>query len=282
MKGVRGMALITREQIAGMNIHYMRYSLDYFLQAQVKAGIQSIEFWTGVPHYYLDPTTYSDCKALKKKIDSYHLEMKVFTPENCMYQFQFASLKPEIFEKSLHYFTNGIKAAAELGCKIMQCNSGWGYLDEDREEAWKRSREMLSKLADTAKLEGVTLALESLRPEESNLVTTLQDTKRMIEEINHANVKVLVDTTAMGVAGETLQEWFDVFGSKIIHTHFVDGNPYGHLVWGDGKHDLEQFLITLKQNGYEGYLGQEITDSRYFMDPAAHDCRNMKEFEKYM
>ncbi|MBY0099222.1 sugar phosphate isomerase/epimerase family protein [Mesobacillus maritimus] len=276
------MALIKREQIAGMNIHYMRYTLDYFLDAQVKAGIQSIEFWTGVPHYYLDPITYSDCKILKDKVQSRGLEIKVFTPENCMYQYQFAAVKPEIFEKSLQYFTNGIKATAELGCKVMQCNSGWGYFDEDREEAWKRSNEMLSKLAEVAKAEGVTLALEALRPEESNLVTTAKDTKRMFDEINHPNLKVLIDTTAMGVAGETLQDWFDLFGKDIIHTHFVDGDPYGHLVWGDGKHNLEQFLITLQKNGYTGYLGQEITDSRYFKDPVAHDIRNMKQFERFM
>ena len=276
------MALIKHEQVAGMNIHYMRYSLEYFLDAQVAAGIQSIEFWTGVPHYYLDPMTYSDCKELKQKIESRDLNLRVFTPENCMYQYQFAATKPEIFEKSLQYFTNGIKATAELGCPIMQCNSGWGYYDEDREEAWKRSREMLSKLADIAQQEGVTLAMEALRPEESNLVINVQGAKRMFDEINHPNLKILVDTTAMGVAGETLQDWFEVFGKDIIHTHFVDGNPYGHLIWGDGHHNLEEFLKTLQKYGYTGCLGQEITDARYFSDPKSHDIRNMKAFCPFM
>jgi protein FrlC len=279
---VRPMSLIKREQIAGMNIHYMRYSLDYFLDAQVAAGIKNLEFWTGVPHYYLDPMTYSDCKQLKQKIGSRGLEVKVFTPENCMYQYQFAASKPEIFEKSFQYFSNGIKATAELGCGIMQCNSGWGYYDETREEAWKRSREMLSRLADVAQSEGITLALESLRPEESNLVITVQDAKRMFDEINQPNMKILIDTTAMGVAGETLQDWFDVFGSEIVHMHFVDGNPYGHLIWEDGTHNLEDFLKTLQKNGYTGYLAQEITDARYFKDPASHDIRNMKAFEPFM
>ncbi|KZL90982.1 sugar phosphate isomerase/epimerase family protein [Clostridium magnum] len=276
------MGLVKREQIAGMNIHYMRYSLEYFLDAQVRAGIKTIEFWTGVPHYYLDPMVYGDCKELKKKINDRGLEVKVFTPENCMYQFQFAANKPLIFEKSFQYFSNGIKAAAELGCKIMQCNSGWGYLDETREEAWKRSVEMLSRLAEVAKKEGITLALESLRPEESNLVIRLEDVKRMIREVNHPNMKVLIDTTAMAVAGETLQQWFEVFGKDIIHMHFVDGNPYGHLIWGDGYHNLKEFLTVLKDNHYEGYLGQEITDSKYFKDPMSHDIRNMEQFSRYI
>lgn len=276
------MGLIEREQIAGMNIHYMNYSLEYFLDAQVRAGIKTIEFWTGVPHYYLDTTVYADCKELKKKINDRGLEVKIFTPENCNYQFQFAASKPLIFEKSFEYFSNGIKAAAELGCEIMQCNSGWGYLDETREEAWKRSVEMLSRLADVAQKEGVTLALESLRPEESNLVIRLEDVKRMINEVNYSNLKVLIDTTAMGVAGETLKQWFDAFGKEIIHMHFVDGNPYGHLIWGDGHHNLEEFLTVLKDNNYNGYLGQEITDPKYFKDPMSHDMRNMKNFEKYI
>ncbi|WP_046721362.1 sugar phosphate isomerase/epimerase family protein, partial [Heyndrickxia coagulans] len=268
------MPLLKREQVAGMNIHYMRYSLDTFLDAQMAAGIQSTEFWAGAPHFYLDAKTYANCKDLKKKITRKGLKLKVFTPENCMYQYQFAASKPDFFQKSYEYFSNGLKAAAELECPIMQCNSGWGYMDEDREEAWKRTGEMLSRLTSLAEKEGITLAMESLRPEESNLVITLKDAKRMFDEINHAHFKILIDTTAIGVAGESLQDWFDVFGENIIHAHFIDGNPYGHLIWGDGSRNLEEDLIVLKNNGYTGCLGQEITDERYFLNPAAHDERN--------
>jgi protein FrlC len=41
------MAKIARFQVAGMNIHYLYYSLDYFLDSQVAAGIRSIELWGG-------------------------------------------------------------------------------------------------------------------------------------------------------------------------------------------------------------------------------------------
>lgn len=276
------MELITREQVAGMNIHYLFYSLDYFLDSQVKAGIKTIELWPGVPHFFLDSMTYSDCKIIKKKIESRELQVKILTPENCTYQYQFAAKEPELCEKSFKYFSNAIKVAGELGCEIMAINSGWGYLNEDREEAWKRSSNMLSRLSDVASREGIKLAMESLRPEESQLVITLNDAKRMFDEINHPNLKVMIDTIAMGVAGETIQQWFDVFKNDIIHTHFVDGNPYGHLIWGDGKYDQEGFLKILKDNGYKGYLGQEITEFSYFKDPASHDIRNMTSFERFM
>ena len=90
------MGLIERSQIAGMNIHYMNYSLDYFLDAQERAGFESIELWGGIPHFYLDPSSYEDCKALKKKIRDHHLKLVEFTPENCTYQYQMAK-EPRVF-----------------------------------------------------------------------------------------------------------------------------------------------------------------------------------------
>lgn len=276
------MKLIDREQIAAMNIHYLYYSLEYFLDTQAALGVKTIELWPGAPHFFLDSMTYSDCREIRHKIESRGLTARIITPENCTYQYQFAAQVPEIYEKSFQYFKNGLKAGAELGCKIMAINSGWGYWNEDREEAWKRSADMLARLAEEAKKEGLCLAMESLRPQESQLVTTLGNTKRMFDEINHPHLKVMVDTTAMGVAGETLEEWFDVFGEDIIHMHFIDGTPYGHLIWGDGNHDLESWLKVLNQRGYKGYLGQEITDFNYFEKPDSHDMRNMAAYEPFI
>ena len=52
----RGLKLATvkREQIAGMNIHYLNYSLDYFLDAQQRIGFKTIELWCGAPHVWLE------------------------------------------------------------------------------------------------------------------------------------------------------------------------------------------------------------------------------------
>ena len=45
------MAQINRDRIAGMNIHYLYYSLPYFLDAQQKLGVKTIELWAGAPHF---------------------------------------------------------------------------------------------------------------------------------------------------------------------------------------------------------------------------------------
>ena len=240
--------LINREQLAGMNIHYLFYSLEYFLDAQKEAGFKTIELWPGTPHFFLSYIEYSDCKHVRKLLDERDLTVKVITPENCTYQYQFAAQ-----EKRMPSFKKALDAGEELGVETMAINSGWGYWNEDREEAWKRSREMLSVLAEYAKTKNIRLAMESLRPQESNLATTVYDVKRMLDEVNHPNLKAMIDR-----------------------------NPYGHLIWGDGTHNLEEFLKAINRHGYKGYLGQEITEFDYFKDPARADKQNMKAYETFI
>jgi fructoselysine 3-epimerase len=44
------MRKIQMSQIAPMNIHYVLYPLEYFLDSLVKFDIQSVELWGGAPH----------------------------------------------------------------------------------------------------------------------------------------------------------------------------------------------------------------------------------------
>ncbi|QNK41209.1 sugar phosphate isomerase/epimerase family protein [Caproicibacter fermentans] len=273
---------IRREQVAGMNIHYVNYSLDYFLDSQQRCGFKSIELWCAAPHVWLDHMRYYDAKEIARKISRRDLSVHVLTPENCTYPYQFAAKEKEHRERSFQYFSNGIRLANELGCDYMEVNSGWGYWNEDKTEAWQRSADMLHRLAEVAAGEGITLVMEAVRPEESQLVINLESAKKMLDQVGHPNLKAMVDTCAMGVANETLDQWFDALGNDVRHMHFIDGTPYGHLVWGDGNHHLGKFIEALNRRGYQGYLGQEITDGRYFLDPAAADRRNMQNFERYM
>lgn len=277
------MKLIEANQLAGMNIHYRYFSFEYFLESQLRAGFQNIELWAGSPHFFLSNLEYDDCRKFSRMARERGLNIKVITPENCSVPYHFAAADPDLYRRSFEYFKKGLDAGEELGCQIMAVNSGRGNLDQDREEAWKRGRDMLARLAEYANGKGITLAMESLRPQETNLGVTLADVKRMMDEINHPNFKAMIDTCAMGVSGETPEQWFNCLGDEnIIHMHFIDGTPYGHLIWGDGKHNLENWLKTLKKHNYKGLLSQEITAIEYCFDPAAADIRNYQQFKPFM
>ena len=276
------MASIKRNQIVGMNQHYKRFSFDYFLTCQQWVGIQQIELWCGASHFWLDHRGYDNIADTKKKLKDRGMQVVSVTAPSMAYQYQYASQEPEGYENSFHYFQNGIRVAAEFGADRVVVNSGWGYRNEDYEEMWKRSREQLTRLAECARQEGITLVMESLRDDESNLVNSLETAKRMFHEVHHPNLKMMVDTIATGAAGESLSLWLETFGDDLIHMHFLDGDPYVHNAWGDGNTPLESQLKELNDWGFQGFLVQEIADERYLSDPFSADMKNMRVLERYI
>lgn len=274
--------MIKREQLVAMNQHYRNFSLDYFLECQQRVGYSNIELWCGASHFWLDSLNHDDCRALKKKLRDRKMKVVSVTSPSCSYQYQYAAMEPFHLERSYEYFSNGIRVAHELEARIAVVNSGWGYASEKFEEMWKRSSEHLYRLAEFAREYGVTLAMESLREDESNLVNSLPRAKRMLETVNHPNLKIMIDSIATGSAGETLDDWFDTFGGDLIHMHFLDGDPYVHNVWGEGNTPLERQLKVINRYGYHGYLVQEIADERYFNDPFAADLKNMRVLRRFL
>ena len=239
----------------------------------------------GPPHFYLDRLRYEDCKRIRKIIKEYGITPVSVTSSSFAWQFQYASPDRETYEKGKDYFKNGIKAAAELGAKIMTVNSGWGYTQETEKEQFLRTVETLGELAETAGEQGMILALESLTSLESHIGNNLEKVKKIWETVNHKNLEIMVDTVAMGYQNETLEDWFHAFGEHMVHMHFIDMDQDGwtddHLVWGDGGFHLDRMIETLKKYSYQGYLVQEIAADRYKMDPAEADRRGINKLRKY-
>ena len=276
------MATVKRSQLVAMNQHYRRFSLDYFLDCQEKVGFQNIELWCGGAHFWIDSKGFEDPKPLQKKLRDRGLSVVSVTTPSMAYQYQYGSQEKELLEESFKYFSNGIRLASALGADRIVCNSGWGYYNENPDDMWKRVRDHLYRMAEFAKDYGIVCVMESLRDDETNIVNSLATAKKMYDDVSHPNLKMMVDSIATGAAGETLDDWFDVFGKDLIHMHFLDGDPYLHNVWGDGNTPLEAQLETMNRRGFTGYLVQEIADEKYFDNPFDADIRNMRVLERFI
>ena len=88
----------------------------------------------------------------------------------------------------------------------------------------------------------------------------------MLKELDHPFIGGMIDTIPMALAGETPGQYIKELGDKLVHVHFIDGAPKGHLAWGDGVLDMEKYLEEFALMDYKGYLSLEITDGRYFME----------------
>ncbi len=277
------MKLLNLEQLAGMNIHYRYYTLEDCFKSLNKLGFKNVEIWSSPHHFYLNDMTYQDTKKIKIMAKEYDLNIVCLTPEqNNPKPHNIAAKDKDAKERTLGYFKNAIRAANEFQCNQVLVTSGWAFYSEKKEDPWKRSVEMLSKLCSFAKENGVVLALEALQPQESVLVNNISSTKRMLEDVGSEQLKVTIDMGAMAKAGETIQDYFNVFEERIIHTHFVDGKPTGHLAWGDGERNLEEDLKAFKKNNYKGFFTLEYATDRYYKEPFKADKQTIDKIKEFM
>ena len=125
----------------------------------------------------------------------------------------------------------------------------------------------------------------------------------LLDEVDHPNLKAMVDTVAMSVSGETLDQWFDCLGSDIRNMHFVDCNRdyleilpdvaeewkrirqeykvpyYPHVTVGWDNNPRHHFLTLpiIRNNTPENFKKGEPC----LLDPASADFRNVHNLERY-
>lgn len=268
-----------KEKIAGMNAHYRFYQLETFFASLAKQKIHYAELWTGPMHFYVDEYRHDKVSNLLELQKKYDVSIIGICPEQ-------TNPKPNNIATStriasvFHYYEQLMEVCDLIDCHQVLVTSGWGYLDEERECAWDRSVSMMKRLAVLAKQHNVTLVIEALQPEESNLVNNIEDLTRYLDEVQEPSLQVCIDMGAMAKANDTLDKYFQRFKEKIKHIHFVDGAPTGHLAWGDGKRRMEEDLRTLKTYGYQGYLSLETATSRYYQTPWKSEATTMESWSK--
>lgn len=272
------------KQLCNFNLHYDTfYSLDYFCACMEKLQVKNVELLAGHQSLFLDHRGIQDAARAKRLLQNHGLKAAAVSAQSCRFRYQFAVREKEVREQTFQFFANGIRLAAELEAGILQVNPGWGYWNEPLRDGRERAAEMFLRLCRVGQEYGVRMACEALRPQESLSGFRIQDIKQIYDMVDHPNFKVMIDTCAMGVAGETIQQWFDVFGREnIIHAHFQDGTPYFHMVWGEGSRSLGEDLRVLYENGYTGMLSQELTMPAYYQDPFACDVRNLAALSEYL
>ena len=278
------MKYFSKDRFCNFNIHYEAFfPFRYFCECMEKLGIRNAELIAGHQSLFMDDKHISNLTEQKKLLREHNIKVGSLCAQSCRFQYQFSAKEEDLREASFNFFSNGIKVAAELGAPLLQVNTGWGYMNEPKEEVFKRMTEMFGRLCDIGEKCGINIACESLRPQESLAGATVRDIRKLYDILNHPRCKVMIDTCAMGVSGETIQDWFDAFPAEdIIHTHFQDGTPYFHLVYGDGKRSLNDDLKALYDNGYKGLISQELTLARYYQDPFEADKRSIAAFSEYL
>jgi protein FrlC len=198
------------------------------------------------------------------------LAVACLTPEQVAYPVNIASGADWLRQASLQLFLRAAETCSDLESPLLFLTAGRGYEDEPVDHAWKRSVRALQVITERASKLGVSCVLEPLQRVESNLVTNLASLKRMIGDVEHPDLGVVIDTVALAVADDAVSDYGSAFGKKVRHVHLIDGSPAGHLAWGDGNLDLPAILRELDRLDYKGSFTFELFgDGAYSLKPRA-------------
>jgi fructoselysine 3-epimerase len=253
--------------ITGSNFGYQNHPLEACLDDLAELGLHDIELWAVAPHLDIAAATAGQVRSLARSLTQRGLSVRCLTPEQLAVPVNIASREDWLRTSSVAMFAKAARIAVDLGCETLFLTSGRGYEGEPEQEMWERSADSLRTIVSVAQNLGVASVLEALQPVESNIVTDSAGIARMRELVGSDNLHTVLDTVAMTVAGESVAGFVANAGLP-RHVHLVDGNPAGHLAWGDGTIDLAGIVRELATGGYKGYATFELFgNGRYSREP---------------
>jgi sugar phosphate isomerase/epimerase len=144
-----------------------------------------------------------------------------------------------------------------------------------RERAWDQIQKFLHLAGDIARRNNLVIAIEPLRKQESNIINTAGEALKLVHEVNHSNVKMIVDFFHLRQENED-PEIIRLAQKEIVHLHFA--NPAGRRWPHSASEDplYARFFSLVKEIGYQG--GLSIEGNGTFEDDASaslHFFRDM-------
>jgi protein FrlC len=241
---------------------YQNYTLEETVKRVAKLGYDGIEIWGGRPHAYYRDINEADATTIKKLIDKVGLEISGFIPAQFGYPTSLCSPISSIRKDSVEYIKKSIDTSLLLGCRKVSLCPGRTLYGQGYSGGMAELTASLGELVDYAVAKDVLLLLEPAHMMESDLVLTVEDGDRLIEEQKYPNMGIALDTGHCNVNKESLTDSLLLLKKKNIplHIHLDDNNGQGdqHKIPGEGTICFVPFLQTLLETGYKGFLTVEL------------------------
>jgi D-psicose/D-tagatose/L-ribulose 3-epimerase len=126
----------------------------------------------------------------------------------------------------------------------------------DTGEDWGWAVESVCNLTETAATNQVTLVMEPLNRYESCIVNTADDVLRFVTEVNHPNVRALLDTYHMNIEESDVGKAFLTAKDCLEVVHFADSN---RRALGQGHIDFRPVVAGMKAIGFDKTIVLECT-----------------------
>ncbi|MEP6828981.1 MAG: sugar phosphate isomerase/epimerase family protein, partial [Rhizomicrobium sp.] len=151
-------------------------------------------------------------------------------------------------DRQIEYVRKGLDRVARLGAGIVVFGSGGarsvppGF---SKEEAFDQLVDFLRRVGPEARAAKITIAIEPLRRQESNIINSAAEGLQLVKAVNDPNIQLMVDFYHLAMEKED-PEVLVTARDQIRHLHMA--NPQGRvfpLKWDE--YDYAPFFAKLRQ-----------------------------------
>jgi protein FrlC len=247
---------------------YLNYPLQEAVRRVADAGYDSIDVWSGRPHVYRGDFSLEELREVRQLIDEKGMEVSSFLPAFYRYPYSLSNPNEIVRQDSIQYMKECMDNAVALGSPIMLIVPGRSLYGQSHEDAWGRLLDSVDAVCHYARQYDIQLGVEPINQHACDLVNTSADAMRVLDELGHDNLGVILDTGHMYLEQDSLSEALQRVGQRLLqfHVNDNDGKVQQNLVPGEGSYDFPAFLATLGRAGFEGTLTVEL-GYHYTNDP---------------
>jgi D-psicose/D-tagatose/L-ribulose 3-epimerase len=147
---------------------------------------------------------------------------------------------------------------SRIGVQVLVFGSGGARRVPDgfsKDDAWKQLVDFSRRAAEEAKPAGITVTIEPLRQQETNIINTAAEGLMLVEAVNHPNFQLMIDFYHLASEKE---DPAIVLKAKDRLRHLHVANPNGRVFpqkWDE--FDYAPFFANLKAIGYDKRISME-------------------------
>ena len=200
-----------------------------------------------------------DHRWLINKLKMLHLDVYAIATGQTYYNdgYSLFSFEGDKRKKAVERLKNHIDLASRLGSMVI-IGGIRGKITEEgkgRLEQKDKGKLAINECVKYAEDKKVIVLIEPINRYETNIINTLEEGIKLIEQIGSDNLKLLPDTFHMNIEEKDIYQSLIKAQPYIGYIHFVDSN---RLSPGCGHIDFKKILTILKKINYKNAVGVEI------------------------
>ena len=163
-------------------------------------------------------------------------------------------------ERQMEYVRRALDRVSRLGARLVVFGSGGARQVPEgfsKQEAFEQLVDFGKRIAPEAKARNITIAIEPLRHQESNIINTAAEGLQWVNAVNDPNIQLMIDYYHFEVEKEDLGDIFKV-KDHLRHLHMA--NPNGRVVplkWEE--YDYAPFFADMRKIHYDRLISVEAS-----------------------